>query len=190
MLLWLTTIIPDAKPPLCDPASSICEPPTASQLLFLYSSLGFMSVGAGGIRSSSLAFGADQLNNREDNLQNAGILQRYFSWYYVAVSVSSMFAVTCIVYIQDKLGWKVGLGVPAALMLLSVLSFFLASSFYVKLKAKTSLLTGLAQVIVASYKNRHMKSPSQATDDNIYHIRKKSMLLLPSEKLRYHSCWS
>ncbi|KAJ0031690.1 hypothetical protein Pint_12822 [Pistacia integerrima] len=182
VLLWLTAIIPNAKPPLCDPASGNCEPPTTFQLLFLYSSFGFMSIGGGGIRSSSLAFGADQLN-RGDNIENAGILQRYFSWYYVAVSVSSMFAVTCIVYIQDNLGWQVGLGVPAVLMFLSVLSFFLASPLYVKLKAKTSLLTELAQVIVASYKNRHMKLSSQATDE-IYHHKKGSMLLMPSENLR------
>ncbi|XP_044464349.1 protein NRT1/ PTR FAMILY 1.2-like [Mangifera indica] len=183
VLLWLTAIIPSAKPPVCDPASEICERATTSQLLFLYSSLGFMSVGAGGIRSSSLAFGADQLN-REDSIENAGILQRYFSWYYAAVSVASMVAVTCIVYIQDNLGWKVGLGVPAVLMFLSALSFFLASPFYVKLKAKTSLLTGLAQVIVASYRNRNVKLSSQATDE-VYHHKKGSMLLKPSEKLRW-----
>ncbi|KAJ6354522.1 hypothetical protein OIU77_005184 [Salix suchowensis] len=35
-----------------------------------------MAIGAGGIRSSSLAFGADQLGKR-DKLQRAGILESY-----------------------------------------------------------------------------------------------------------------
>ncbi|XP_031277450.1 protein NRT1/ PTR FAMILY 1.2-like [Pistacia vera] len=182
VLLWSTAMFEQAKPPPCEPGSSICEPPTTFQLLLLYSSFGLMSIGAGGIRSSSLAFGADQLS-RGDNLKDAGILQSYFSWYYVSVTVSSMFAVTCIVYIQDNMGWKVGLGVPAVLMFLSVLSFLLASPFYIKLKAKTSLLAGIAQVFVASYNIRHMKLSSQPTDE-IYHQRRGSMLLKPSENLR------
>ncbi|KAK9211115.1 hypothetical protein WN943_000489 [Citrus x changshan-huyou] len=69
-------------------------------------------------------------------------------------------------------------------MLLSALSFFTASPFYVKPKANTSLISGLIQVIVASYKNRNMKLSSQATEE-MYHKRKGSMLLVPSENLRY-----
>lgn len=183
VLLWLTAMFEQARPPPCEQGSSICKPPTTLQLLLLYSSFGLMSIGAGGIRSSSLAFGADQLN-RGDNHKDAGILQSYFSWYYISVSVSSMFAVTCIVYIQDNLGWKIGLGVPAVMMFFSFVSFLLASPFYIKLKAKTSLITGLAQVVIASYKNRRMKLSSEPTDE-IYHQREGSMLLKPSEKLRY-----
>ncbi|KAJ4708058.1 Protein NRT1/ PTR FAMILY 1.2 like [Melia azedarach] len=182
VFLWLTTIFPQLRPPVCDQLSNNCESSTASQLLFLYSAFAFMSIGAGGIRASSLAFGADQLD-KGDKIKNAGILQSYFSWYYVSVSASSMFAVTCIVYIQDNFGWKVGFGVPAVLMLLSALSFFLASPFYVEFKANTSLLTGLTQVLVASYKNRHINLSSQATGQ-IYHHKNGSTLVMPTENLR------
>ncbi|KAH9799566.1 protein NRT1/ PTR FAMILY 1.2 [Citrus sinensis] len=150
--------------------------------MLLYSALGLMSLGGGGIRSSSLAFGAEQLEKGDEN-KSKGALQSYFSWYYVSVLASSMVAVTCIVYIQDNLGWKVGFGVPAVISLLSALSFFLASPFYVQSKANTSLLTGLIQVLVASYKNRHIKLSSQTTEE-MYHPRKGSMLLVPSENLR------
>ncbi|KAJ4709166.1 Protein NRT1/ PTR FAMILY 1.2 like, partial [Melia azedarach] len=116
ILLWFTAIFPPLKPPACDQVSNNnCEPPTASQLLFLYSAFVLMSIGAGGIRSSSLAFGADQLD-MGDRIKNAGLLQSYFSWYYASVSASSMFAVTLVVYIQDNLGWKIGFGVPVVMM--------------------------------------------------------------------------
>ena len=143
-----------------------------------------MAIGAGGLRSSSLAFGADQLDKR-DNIRNAAMLESFFSWYYVSKTASALIAVTFIVYVQDKMGWMVGFGIPALLMSLSVLSFFLASPFYVKLKSDSSLLTGFTQVLVASYKNRRMRLPSQATPE-MYHDINGSMLLLPSEKLRYH----
>lgn len=44
-----------------------------------------MSAGAGGIRSSSLAFGLDQLSQRGEN---EGIKEGYLSWYYAAAGVS------------------------------------------------------------------------------------------------------
>ncbi|KAK6236823.1 hypothetical protein SCA6_012160 [Theobroma cacao] len=181
VLLWLTAMFPQARP-YCDQFSSICESPTAPQLLFLYFSLGLMSIGTGGIRSSSLVFGADQLN-KGINPENAETLQSFFSWYYASVSFSALIAVTGIVYIQDNLGWKMGFGVPVMLMFISALSFYLASSLYVKLKARTSLFTGFAQVLVASFRNRHINLPSQATDE-VYCLRKGSRLHMPSEKLR------
>ncbi|XWS26333.1 hypothetical protein CRYUN_Cryun26dG0023300 [Craigia yunnanensis] len=182
VLLWLTAMFPQARP-YCDQFSSICESPTTPQLLVLYSSLGLMSIGAGGIRSSSLAFGADQLDKR-NNPEIADTLQSFFSWYYASVSFSALIAVTCIVYIQDNLGWKMGFGIPVMLMFISALSFYLASSFYIKLKARTSLFTGFAQVLVASFRNRHIDVPSQATNA-VYYLRKGSLLHVPSEKLRF-----
>ncbi|KAG2691852.1 hypothetical protein I3760_08G025600 [Carya illinoinensis] len=182
VLLWLTTMTPQAQIP-CTLGSSSCNFPTSFQLLLLYFSFGLMAIGAGGIRSSSLAFGADQLDKR-DNMRNAGMLGSFFSWYYVSTSVAALIAVTLIVYIQDTMGWTVGFGIPALLMFFSAFSFFLASPFYLKLKATRSLLTGLAQVLVSSYRNRHLKLSSQATAE-MYHQMKGSMPLMPSEKLRF-----
>ncbi|KAA3468227.1 protein NRT1/PTR FAMILY 1.2-like [Gossypium australe] len=182
ILLWSTAIIPQARP-YCDQFNTICEAPATPQLLLLYCSLGLISIGAGGIRSSCMAFGADQLDKR-NNPENTKTLQSFFGWYYATVTFSALIAVTLIVYVQDNLGWGMGFGIPVMLMFGSAVSFFLASSFYIKLKAKTSLLTGLAQVIVASFRNRHIELPSHATNE-VYHIRKGSMLQVPSEKLRF-----
>ncbi|CDP16186.1 unnamed protein product [Coffea canephora] len=51
----------------CDEANDNCSSTTTSQLFLLCSCFGLMSIGSGGIRSSSLAFGADQLR-RADNM--------------------------------------------------------------------------------------------------------------------------
>ncbi|KAI9191490.1 hypothetical protein LWI28_009046 [Acer negundo] len=52
-------------------------------------------------------------------------------------------------------------------------------------KPSSNLLIGLVQVIVASYKYRHLNISSQATDDVMYHRRKDSNFLMPSDKLRF-----
>lgn len=181
VLLWLTTLIPLSKP-LCNQFTNSCNnSPTTIHLLILHSSFALMSIGAGGIRSSSLAFGVDQLSKRD---KNAGIKESYFSWYYAIVAMSSLIGLTVVVYIQDNMGWAVGFGIPVILMFVATVSFFLASPFYVMVEVKRNMLSGLAQVLVASYKNRLLQLP-QETENGIYHLEKDSDLLMPTEKLRF-----
>ncbi|QCE16077.1 protein NRT1/ PTR FAMILY 1.2 isoform X2 [Vigna unguiculata] len=180
ILLWITTLIPLSKP-LCNQLTDSCDnSPTALQVLILHSSFALMSIGAGGIRSSSLAFGVDQLSKRD---KDAGIQESYFSWYYASVSMSSLIGLTVVVYIQDYMGWTVGFGVPAILMLIATLSFFLASPFYVMAEVKRNMLSGLAQVLVASYKNRFLQSSTE--NGTYYHQEKGSDLVMPTENLRF-----
>ncbi|KAK6129684.1 hypothetical protein DH2020_036550 [Rehmannia glutinosa] len=182
ILLWSTTVIPQAKPPPCDRSSNTCISPTTFQFVFLCTSFVLIAIGAGGIRSSSLAFGANQLE-KGDFQKRSGLKQSYFSWYYAAYTFSVLIALTCVVYIQDNLGWGVGFAVPAVLMFFGVIAFFLASTFYVKLKSKSSLVTGFVQVVVASYRNRRLKL-SDSTD-YVCHCKNGSPLVLPSGKLRF-----
>ncbi|KAI3454083.1 hypothetical protein Pfo_010746 [Paulownia fortunei] len=182
ILLWSTTIIPQARPPPCNQSSNSCSSPTIFQFVFLCTSFGLISIGAGGIRSSSLAFGANQLE-KGDFEKRSGVKESYFGWYYASYTFSVLIALTCVVYIQDNMGWRVGFAVPAVLMLFGVCSFFLASHFYVKLKSESSLVTGFIQVVVASYRNRHLKL-SDSTN-YVCHCKNGSALVFPSGKLRF-----
>ncbi|KAK4380919.1 protein NRT1/ PTR FAMILY 1.1 [Sesamum angolense] len=149
--------------------------------MYLCTAFGLISVGAGGIRSSSLAFGADQLE-KGDFKKSSGLKESYFSWYYASYMFSVLIALTCVVYIQDNMGWGVGFAVPAVLVLFGVSIFFFASRFYVKLKSKTSLLTGFIQVVVASYRNRRLDLKDGV--NNVCHRKNGSGLVFPSENLR------
>ncbi|XP_061367504.1 protein NRT1/ PTR FAMILY 1.2-like isoform X1 [Gastrolobium bilobum] len=182
VLLWLTAMIPQARPPPCNPATERCKSATTGQMALLISSLALMSIGNGGL-SCSLAFGADQLN-RKDNPNNQRALEMFFSWYYASSAISVIIAFTGIVYIQDHLGWKLGFGVPAALMFLSTFFFFLASPIYVKNQTHGSLLTSFARVIVVAYKNRKLRLPLK-NSAGMYHLKKDSDLVVPTDKLRF-----
>lgn len=171
VLMWLTTISPKSKPP------------TQTQLTLLLSSFTLMAIGSGGLRSSSLAFGADQLVSNKRNYKDSNILDRYFGWYYASIMTSAVLAVTCIVYVQENVGWTVGFGVPVVLMFMSVICFFMASSLYVKVVARSSLLTRFAQVVVASYKNRKVEL-SIGPENGSFYRSKGSVLLEPTPKLR------
>ncbi|XP_047322570.1 protein NRT1/ PTR FAMILY 1.2-like [Impatiens glandulifera] len=186
VILWLTTMIPQARPTPCVDSSNnnSCISPTIFQLMFLCSSFLLMSIGAGGIRSASMAFGADQLQDDAQSLNRTGAMETYINWYSATSALSVVIAMTFVVYIQDNLGWKIGFGVPLVLMFLAALSFFLASSLYVKSKPNSSLITGFVQVMVASFKKRNLLFPSNE-NDLLYHHDMNSVLAVPSEKIRF-----
>ncbi|KAF8025603.1 hypothetical protein BT93_F2444 [Corymbia citriodora subsp. variegata] len=184
-LLWLTAMIPRARPPPCDPSTNTCESSSTPQMILLILAFALISIGAGGIRPCSLAFGADQLD-RKENPNNKRVLESYFNWYYASAFLSVLVALTGIVYTQDHLGWKVGFGIPAILMFFSAFLFVLASPYYIKQKANKSLFTGFAQVIAVAYKNRKLDFPSQGLDGfRRYHQKKGLESVLPTNKLRF-----
>ncbi|XP_052200354.1 protein NRT1/ PTR FAMILY 1.2-like [Diospyros lotus] len=183
IVLFLTAILKSARPPHCDNIFlDKCVVANSSHLAFLFSAFVLMSIGAGGIRPCSLAFGADQFD-RPENPKNERVLQSFFNWYYASVGISVMISITVIIYIQNQFGWVVGFGVPVGLMLFSTAMFFLGSPLYFKVKAKKSLVTGLAQAACAAVKKRRQALQEKVSDGR-YHHEKGSKLVEPSEKLR------
>ncbi|XP_009774738.1 protein NRT1/ PTR FAMILY 1.1-like [Nicotiana sylvestris] len=183
VVLWLTAIIKEARPHRCKLDSGNCQKPDIGQLALLLSSFALMAIGAGGIRPCSLAFGADQVDNPE-NPNNGRILQSFFNWYYASVCISVLIAVTVIVYIQTQFGWVVGFGVPAGLMLLATIFFLLGFGLFIKMKAKKSLIPGLAQVVAMAWKNKHLSLPP-VDSNGWYHHEKDSTFTFPTHKLRF-----
>ncbi|XP_059316575.1 protein NRT1/ PTR FAMILY 1.2-like [Lycium ferocissimum] len=182
IILWLTAMIPQLKSSPCSQFQHICNGPTSVQLAVLFSSFGFISLGAGFIRPCSIIFGADQLDKKE-NPENQRLIDSYFNWYYASIGISSILAVTVVIYIQDRYGWQVGFGIPVILMFLSVLMFLMGSPFYIKVKAKESLFIGLLQAVVAAFRKRNTSLPSTDCDD-CYHQPHESEILAPSNDFR------
>ncbi|KAJ8531346.1 hypothetical protein K7X08_026780 [Anisodus acutangulus] len=161
-------MVPQLRPLPCDHFEiSECNRPTPPQFLVLLFSFGIIAVGAGFVRPWSIAFGADQLDNRE-NSNNKRIMESYFNWYYATIGMSTLVAKTLIVYIQDAFGWQIGFRIPAILMFFSVSAFLLGSSLYIKVSASESLFTGFFQVLVASVRKRNIDLQS-INCENYYH---------------------
>ncbi|CAJ2674823.1 unnamed protein product [Trifolium pratense] len=180
-ILWLTAMLPVLKPS-CASLIEICNSATSSQQAVLFLSLGLISIGAGCVRPCSIAFGADQLAIKE-NSDNGRILDSYFNWYYTSIGASTIIALSVIAYIQENLGWKIGFGVPAVLMLISAFSFVIGSPFYVKVKPSESLFTNFVRVVVVATKNRKLSLPDH--NFNLYCRGDDSDLTVPTDSLRF-----
>jgi dipeptide/tripeptide permease len=184
-VLLLTAILPMYKnTPECaaDPRQCTLRP---SKLPLLFTSFLLMSVGAGGIRPCTLAFGADQLDRRDNSAKNVRRVQTFFNWYYTVLGLSVVFASLVMVYIQQAKGWVIGFSVPVVLMFTALMLFILGSPFYLKADADRSVLVSIVQVLVASHKNRGEMLPPETADASCFHNKAGSKPRVPTSKLRY-----
>lgn len=167
--LTLIAWIPQLRPPPCTPHQlqiHQCEGPTSSQLGILILALGFLSIGTGGIRPCSLPFGVDQFDLTTDEGRKG--INSFFNWYYTTFTVVLIFALTVMVYIQDIISWVWGFGIPTLFMLGSIVLFFFGTRLYVYVKPEGSEFSGIAQVLVASYKKRKLTLPADDEERVFY----------------------
>ena len=148
-------------------------------MTFLKTGLALLLIGAAGIRPCNLAFGADQFNPNTDSGKRG--INSFFNWYFFTFTIAQMVSLTIIVYIQSNVSWAVGLGIPAALMLLSSVIFFMGSKMYVKVKPSGSPITSLVQVVVVATKKRKLKLPEYLYPSLFNYVAPKSM----NSKLSY-----
>ncbi|XP_061954635.1 protein NRT1/ PTR FAMILY 2.11-like [Populus nigra] len=172
VVLMLTAAISTMHPPKCAPGA-VCAGPTSWQLAFLLSGFAFLIIGAGGIRPCNLAFGADQFNPNTESGKRG--ITSFFNWYYFTFTFAMMISVTGIVYVQSNVSWAIGLGIPAFLMLLSCVTFFVGTRIYVIVKPQGSPITSIVQVLVAATKKRGLKVPDNSAMSLFNYIPAKSI---------------
>ena len=174
LAIQLTAAIPDLHPHRCAAqGNGECKGPTAGQLAFLLTGLGLMIVGAGGVRPCNLAFGVDQFNPKTESGKRG--IDSFINWYFFTFTFAQMVSLTLIVYIQSNVSWAIGLGIPAILMLIACVVYFVGSKIYVKVKANGSPMTSVAQVIVVAINKRKLKQVEQPWLSLFMYIPPKSI---------------
>ncbi|XP_044465250.1 protein NRT1/ PTR FAMILY 5.8 isoform X2 [Mangifera indica] len=109
---------------------------STSSSSFLFWSLCLISLGQGGYNPSLQAFGADQLDNGDEELpsskddQNSGMKSLFFKWWYFGVCSGSLLGVTVMSYIQDTFGWVLGFAIPTVAMVTSMVFLSFGGRIY------------------------------------------------------------
>ncbi|KAE8800431.1 Nitrate transporter 1.7 [Hordeum vulgare] len=158
--LTLSASVPALKPPGCRPTARLgghCNSPSTLQLSVLYLSLAFLTIGGGAIRPCSLPFGVDQFDMTDEKSRKG--LNSYYNWYYGTTTAALVFSMTILIYIQNSISWPIGFGIPTFFMLMSIIILFMGTRLYVHVPPEGSIFTGIAQVLVASFKKRRLKLP-------------------------------
>ncbi|KAI9111436.1 hypothetical protein K1719_017126 [Acacia pycnantha] len=166
----LTAWIPTLHPPPCTPeqlAQNQCVKANTTHLGVLILGLCFLTIGSAGIRPCSIPFGVDQFDPTTDEGKKG--IDGFFNWYYTIFTLVLIVTQTVVVYIQDSVSWKIGFGIPTLFMFLSIIMFFVGKSIYVYVKPEGSIFSGIAQVLVAAYRKRHVELPSDDKIDGVFY---------------------
>lgn len=156
LMLTLSASVRSLKPQPCNAA--VCPKVSTGRVGFFFLSLYMISVGTGGIKPCLEAFGADQFD--EEDKTERKRKSSFFNWWYFALCVGGLIAVTVIIYIEDNVSWGLGFGIPTIVMLVACIIFYAGTLRYRHKLPGGSPLTQIMQVIVACLRNCHAKLPS------------------------------
>ncbi|KAL4280702.1 hypothetical protein GQ457_03G012180 [Hibiscus cannabinus] len=157
IVLTLSAAMPKLRPPPCE-GNQVCQEANVSQTAILYLALMLAAVGSGGIRPCVAAFGAEQFV--EEDPRHPKKTWVFFNWYYFALTAAALIAATVLVYIQDHVGWSLGLGIPTIAMAFSIVVFLIGYPLYRNMDPAGSPYTRVFQVCVAAFRKRKIPSIS------------------------------
>uniref|UniRef100_A0A0D9UWM0 Major facilitator superfamily (MFS) profile domain-containing protein n=1 Tax=Leersia perrieri TaxID=77586 RepID=A0A0D9UWM0_9ORYZ len=144
--------------PSCD--GGTCHP-TESQTAVVFLSLYLIALGTGGIKPCVSSFGADQFDENDDGERRSK--SSFFNWFYFSINIGALVASSVLVYVQTHVGWGWGFGIPAVVMAVAVVSFFVGTPLYRHQRPGGSPITRIAQVIVASARKCRVAVPEDVS---------------------------
>ncbi|KAG7556799.1 Proton-dependent oligopeptide transporter family [Arabidopsis suecica] len=157
-IIALTAALPRLRPEACIDPSNCSNQPAKWQLGVLFSGLGLLAIGAGGIRPCNIAFGADQFDT--STKKGKAQLETFFNWWYFSFTVALVIALTGVVYIQTNISWVIGFVIPTACLALSITTFLIGQHTYICAKPEGSVFADIVKVVAAACKKRKLKSGS------------------------------
>ncbi|VAH66494.1 unnamed protein product [Triticum turgidum subsp. durum] len=97
------------RPADCHGTATTCSPPPSTssspaQLGFFYTALYLLALAQGFHKPCSEAMGADQFDSRAGASRSS-----YFNWFHFSISWGYAIAATAVTYVEENVGWTVGL---------------------------------------------------------------------------------
>ncbi|XP_025812217.1 protein NRT1/ PTR FAMILY 7.3-like [Panicum hallii] len=160
-----------------------CRPPSQLGIALFYVSTYTTAFGIGGYQPSVATFGADQFDESDATERRSKLA--FFSYFYVALNVGSLFSNSFLAFYEDKGMWIRGFWVSTVAVALGLLVFLLGTPYYRHFKPTGNRVTRMVQVFSAAFHKRHIQMPPgedlhEVEDDEESGIRK----LLHRDQLR------
>ncbi|KAK9268309.1 hypothetical protein L1049_000056 [Liquidambar formosana] len=158
-ILTISTILPQLRPPPCNPAlSDKCEKANSLQMGVLYTAIYLNAVGIGGIKSTVSGFGTDQFDQKDKKEKSQ--MAHFFNRFYFLISAGTLLAVTVLVYIEDDVGRSWGYGICSSAMVVAIFAFLSGTRKYRYKKCVGSPVVQVLRVLAAAMKKRKLEFPS------------------------------
>ncbi|KAG4929118.1 hypothetical protein JHK85_046622 [Glycine max] len=157
ILLSVQAHVPQLKPPPCNVNDGEqCVEAKGMKAMIFFVALYLVALGSGCVKPNMLAYGGDQFEQNDPKQLKK--LSTYFNAAYFAFSVGQLVSLTILVWVQTHSGMDVGFGVSAAVMAMGLISLICGTLYYRNKPPQGSILTPVAQVLVAAFSKRNLPS--------------------------------
>ncbi|PRQ56815.1 putative proton-dependent oligopeptide transporter family, major facilitator superfamily [Rosa chinensis] len=164
-LLSVTTYLFLLKPRGCGDEQSPCRDHSNFEFALFYISIYLIALGNGGYQPTIATFGADQFD--EDDPKESHSKIAFFSYFYLALNLGSLFSNTILGYFEDKGIWTVGFWASTGSAGMALILFLCGTPRYRHFKPQGNPLSRLCHVLVAATRKWKVKITSDG-DDHLY----------------------
>ncbi|URE17453.1 hypothetical protein MUK42_12033 [Musa troglodytarum] len=172
VLLSLSTYLFLLKPSGCGEEHFLCGPHSSIETGVFYLSVYLIALGNGGYQPNIATFGADQFDEKDPDESDSKV--SFFSYFYLALNLGSLFSNTFLDYFEDKGMWALGFWVSAGSAMVALLLFLCGTSRYRHFEPIGNPLYRVCQVVVAASRKWRMKMPTNGGDD-LYEVEEKQV---------------
>ncbi|CAK7349259.1 unnamed protein product [Dovyalis caffra] len=146
--LSLTSYLFLLKPRGCGDEQTPCGSHSTYQKAFFYFSIYLVALGNGGYQPNIATFGADQFD--EGDAEEGYSKIAFFSYFYLALNLGSLFSNTILGYFEDHGMWALGFWASAGSALLALVLFLVGTPRYRHFTPQGNPLCRFCQVMVAA----------------------------------------
>ncbi|KAG9155659.1 hypothetical protein Leryth_003937 [Lithospermum erythrorhizon] len=151
------------NPKGCGNQTTPCASHPSWQIGLFYVSIYLIALGNGGYQPNIATFGADQFD--EGHWKEGHSKVAFFSYFYLALNLGSLFSNTILSYFEDGL-WVIGFWASAASAFAALVLFLVGTKRYRHFKPSGNPLARFSQVIVAATKKCNVQITQG--EDNLY----------------------
>ncbi|XP_047341733.1 protein NRT1/ PTR FAMILY 7.3 [Impatiens glandulifera] len=167
------------KPKGCGGRTTKCQPDAGWEVWFFYIAIYMIALGNGGYQPNIATFGADQFD--EEDTKEGVSKVAFFSYFYLALNLGSLFSNTILGYFEDEGLWALGFWSSTASAFAALVLFLGGTSRYRHFKPSGNPLSRVCQVIVSASKK--WKVQLSSGEENLYDADDKDSSMNTGRKM-------
>ncbi|XP_068649247.1 protein NRT1/ PTR FAMILY 7.2-like [Aristolochia californica] len=172
---WFVLITPAG----CGDGEHKCKPVSGPGVGIFYLSIYLIALGNGGYQPSIATFGADQFDETDATERRSKVA--FFSYFYLALNLGSLFSNTLLVYFEDSGGWLIGFWTATGSAVAALFLFWLGRPRYRHFRPSGNPLRRVAQVFVATARKLNVVVPGD--DTQLYELEGRESAITGSRKI-------
>ncbi|CAF2044231.1 hypothetical protein BRARA_I02628 [Brassica rapa] len=161
--LSLSSYIFLIKPRGCGNEVTPCSTHSTMEITMFYLSIYLIALGNGGYQPNIATFGADQFD--EEHPKEGYSKIAFFSYFYLALNLGSLFSNTILGYFEDEGMWALGFWASTGSAVLALILFLVGTPRYRHFKPTGNPLSRFCQVLVAATKKSSVEAPSRGREE-------------------------